>query len=219
MQSIPTIQLSGSADQMEHYCAAIRAVGGQPLAAYAPTPDLTCAGLVLCGGGDIAPHYFGQENLGSNPPDPVRDEAEWALFQAFFRAGKPILGICRGMQIINVALGGTLIQDLSADVRPFHRGTEDLFHPIRTAEDSLFRRLLGPQPHVNSSHHQALDRLGEGLRAEAGSEGGIIEAITHRSYPLLAVQFHPERMSFDCRRPDAVDAAPIFRHFISLCRE
>lgn len=219
MQSIPTVQLSGAADRMEHYCAAVRAAGGRPLAAYAPNPDLTCAGLILCGGGDIAPHHFGQEDRGSNPPDPVRDEAELALFHAFFRAGKPILGICRGMQIINVALGGTLIQDLSPEVRPFHSGTEDLFHPIRTEEGSLFRRLLGPTPQVNSYHHQAVDRLGEGIRAEARSEGGVIEAITHRSYPLLAVQFHPERMSFDCRRPDAVDAAPIFHHFLSLCRE
>ena len=97
---------------------------------------------------------FGQEDRGSNPPDRVRDRAELRLFDAFFRAGKPILGICRGMQVINVALGGDIIQDLPPEVRPFHvpRGKEDQVHPIRAAEDSVLASLYGPVFPVNSCH-------------------------------------------------------------------
>lgn len=217
MSSKPTIQISGTG-RMFHYRAAITAAGGEPLAGYAPAPDLSCAGLVLCGGEDVAPHYYGQEDRGSGPPDLVRDEAELALFDAFFRAGKPILAICRGMQLVNVALGGTLIQDLPRHLLPFHTGTEDRIHPIRTADGSLLHQLLGPTPQVNSYHHQAVDRLGEGLRAEGWSEGGIVEGAVHESHPLIAVQFHPERMAFEKQRPDAADAAPLFHHFLSLCR-
>ena len=218
MSLIPLIQISGVSGRMDNYCAAIREAGGEPRPGYAPAYDPNCVGLVLCGGEDVAPHRYGQENCGSQPPDLLRDEAELALFEAYFRAGKPILAICRGMQLVNVALGGTLIQDLPDHLRPFHTGTKDCVHPIRTAEGSLLHQLLGPTPQVNSSHHQALDWLGEGLRAEGWSEGGVIEAVTHAAFPLLAVQFHPERMSFGKRREDTVDGAPIFHHFLSLCR-
>lgn len=110
--NIPRLQVSVPAEGADNYTAALERAGGTPAAGYCPAPDLSCAGLVLCGGGDIACELFGQEDRGSNPPDLARDRAELALFQAFYGAGKPILGICRGMQIINVALGGTLIQDL-----------------------------------------------------------------------------------------------------------
>ena len=107
-----TIQISGSMGRMDNYIRAIWKAGGQVRAGYCPEPDLTCDGLLLAGGGDIAPERYGQGMEGSLPPDPLRDEAELALFRAFYGAGKPILGICRGHQLINVALGGTLIQDL-----------------------------------------------------------------------------------------------------------
>ena len=98
---------------------------------------------------------------------------ELALFQAFYGAGKPILGICRGMQIINVALGGTLIQDLPRPQRDFHTWDgADKVHPIACLEGSLLHRLYGPLCSVNSAHHQGLDRLGEGLRIIAWSERG-----------------------------------------------
>lgn len=213
------IQISGAAGALTNYCQAVRSMGGQPAAGYAPAPDLTCAGLLLCGGGDLDPALFGQEPCGSHPPDPIRDRAELALFQAFFQAGKPIFGICRGMQVINVALGGALIQDLPPEAAPFHGGAEhDLIHPIRTAEDSLLRRLYGPVCMVNSWHHQAVGRLGAGLRASAWAESGFAEALEHTSLPVLGVQFHPERLSFRHRRGDAVDGAPLLLHFMALCQ-
>ena len=214
-----SIQLSGQSGRMDHYCRALRDAGGLPVPGYAPTPDLTCAGLVLCGGGDLDPGLFGQENQGSCPPDPARDQAELALFHAFFQAGRPILGICRGMQVINVALGGSLIQDLSPQVRPFHLGeTADRIHPVLAAEGSFLAQFYGSLFSVNSWHHQAVDRLGAGLLACAWSESGFPEALCHTSAPVLGVQFHPERMCGSLRRSDAVDGAPLFAHFLSLCR-
>lgn len=213
------IQLSGSPGSLLNYRAAVALAGGVALGGYAPEPDLTCDGLLLCGGGDLNPALFGQEDRGSQPPDLVRDRAELALFQAFFQAGKPILGICRGMQLINVALGGTLTQDLPAPVAPFHGGCEfDRVHPIRAAEGSLLHRLYGPIFPVNSFHHQAVERLGAGLVASAWAEAGFPEGLEHPALPVIGVQFHPERLSFHRRRTDAVDGAPLLRHFVSLCR-
>ena len=214
----PRVQLSGERGGMDNYIAALTAVGVQPVPGCCPAPDLTCEGLLLCGGGDLDPALFGQEDRGSHPPDRERDRAELELFQAYFQAGKPILGICRGMQVINVALGGTLIQDLSPEIRPRHTAPSgDVVHPVRAVEGSLLRRLYGPRFWVNSAHHQAVDRLGEGLRAAAWAEEGFPEAVEWAERRILAFQFHPERMSFGNRRGDTIDAGEIFRVFEAAC--
>lgn len=218
-KGIPRIQLSAPEGGAGSYIDAARSAGSEPVPGYCPAPDLSCDGLLLCGGGDIACEWFSQPDRGSNPPDLARDRAEFALFRAFYRAGRPILGVCRGMQIINVALGGTLIQDLPRPLRAFHawdRG--DKVHPVSSRKGSLLHRLYGPLFPVNSAHHQGVDRLGEGLRAAAWSEGGVVEAVDLPGYPLLGVQFHPERMSYANRRPDTVDGEAVFSWFLSVCR-
>jgi putative glutamine amidotransferase len=120
MSASPRIQISGIAGKTHNYEEAVRNAGGLPFSGYAPEPDLSCHGLVLCGGGDVLPSLYGQENTASSLLDLRRDEAEQNLIHAYAQAGKPILGICRGMQILNVAFGGTLIQDLPQEQRPFH---------------------------------------------------------------------------------------------------
>ncbi len=213
------LQISGEAGRMDNYCAAIRGAGGEPLAGYCPEPDLSYDGLVLCGGGDIESALFGQENWGSQPPDRERDRAELALFQSFFQAGKPILGICRGMQLINVALGGTLLQDLPPEQRSRHTAEEgDLVHTVWARPGSPLHDLYGPSFQVNSAHHQAVDILGKGLRITARSEEGFPEGLDWNERRIMAFQFHPERMSFAKRRPDTVDAGDLFRVFLDLCR-
>ena len=160
-----------------------------------PIPDPSCDALVLCGGGDMDPVLFGQENRGSNPPDRERDRAELALAEAFLTWKRPVLGICRGMQVLNVFLGGTLIQDLQPAWRVRHQGEEEVYHPICCEPGSLLERLLGPCPVVNSAHHQAVDRLGHDLEATAWAPEGFTEGIEHSCLPVLGVQFHPERLS------------------------
>lgn len=205
---------------MEKYCSAVLRAGGEPCAAYSPAPDLGCAGLLLCGGGDLDPALFGQEDRGSHPPDPVQDRAELALVRYYLQAGKPILGICRGMQLINVALGGDLIQDLPPEQRALHTAPGgDLVHTVRARPGGLLHNLYGPSFSVNSAHHQAVGQLGEGLRVTAWSAEGFPEAIAWDERHIMAFQFHPERMSFANRRPDTVDAGALFRIFLEVCRQ
>lgn len=216
----PRIQLSGLAGQMNRYIDAVRYAGGVPLPGDCPSPEADCDGLILCGGGDADPALYGQENRGSQPPDLDRDRAELALLGAYWEAGKPVLGVCRGVQMINIFWGGTLRQDLPEEVRAFHKRPDgDAVHPVRTVRDSTLSRLYGETLAVNSAHHQAVDRLGRGLKAMAWSEGGVLEALEHESGLALGVQFHPERMSYAYRRADLADGAPILLEFMRRCQE
>ena len=148
-----------------------------------------CNALLLPGGGDIHPRFYGQEIGGAEDVDEARDAYELTLFRRFFDEGKPILGICRGAQLVNVALGGTLHQHIDGHSQ---LGGVDRVHAVRS-DDALLRRLYGGSFVVNSAHHQAVDRLGEGLRTIARAEDGTIEAVRHETLPILAVQWHPER--------------------------
>lgn len=213
----PKILLSTGGGDPSNYLRTLEAAGARGEARYLPAPDLSCDGLLLAGGGDIVPALFGQDNRGSRDMDPERDRAELALLDAFCAAGKPVLAVCRGLQVINVWLGGDLIQDLPPATAPFHGGGKgDRVHPIAAAEGSLLHRLYGPVFPVNSAHHPALGALGRGLRVTARSEGGIAEGVEHEALPLIAVQFHPERMTGAKARPDTVDGGAIFRAFLDL---
>ena len=217
----PRILVSASKDGWENYKNALLAAGAQPVGSYCPEVDLSFDGLLLTGGGDVDPAHYGQEMDGSQPPDPARDAAEIAFAKAYLAAGKPILGVCRGLQLLNVVLGGTLQQDVGDALRPFHshaEGEADLVHPVQAEPGSLFEGLYGAHFAVNSWHHQALDKLGDGVIPALRSEGGLVEGFVHASLPVVAVQFHPERMTGALARPDTVDGAAIFEHFVSLCK-
>lgn len=217
----PRIQLSCERGASAAYADAVTAAGGIPCPGDSPEPDLSCAGLVLCGGGDLDPELFGWPQAGGDPPDRERDVAELALFRAFYQAGRPILGICRGMQVIAAALGGGLIQDLPPEQGIFHRGTrrDDARHPVRTRDGSLLAGLYGPILHTNSFHHQAVADPGFGMVITAWSEGGVAEAMEHERLPILGVQFHPERMAYTRRRPDCDGGEAIWEYFLERCRE
>ncbi len=213
---IPKILISTGGGDPANYVSAVRAAGGEPTAAYLPAPDLSFDGLLLAGGGDVEPARFGQEDRGSRDMDPARDRAELALLDAFLGAGRPVLAICRGHQVVNVWAGGGLIQDLGPLV-PNHQRAGDAVHPVRAEEGTLLRRLYGPVFPVNSNHHQGIGRLGRGLYASARSSDGVIEGLEHESLPLISVQFHPERMTGALARPDTVDGGTVFREFLRLC--
>lgn len=144
-------------------------------------------GLLLSGGGDLSADLFGQQkHIKSSPPDQRRDTEEFALIQAFCAKKKPILGICRGIQVLNVFFGGDLVQDV-----PNHNNSS---HKIKLMPDTFLNKLYGNEITVNSYHHQAIGRLAHGFSALAYSKDGVIEAIMHNKLPILAVQWHPERM-------------------------
>ena len=180
------IFLGWTAQTFPNYVAALRHLG---LDVDRERSD-DCDALLLPGGADLDPALYGQAVCGAREIDRARDDCELALFRRFADAGKPIFGVCRGLQLINVALGGTLCQHIDGHSRV---GGDDRRHIVRT-EDALLRALYGERFTVNSAHHQCVARLGEGLRAAAWAEDGTVEALRHESLPVFAVQWHPERL-------------------------
>lgn len=183
-----------------------------PLAGVAAAPDLirTLDALVLTGGEDVAPERYGTERSPAlDDVDVERDAFEVALFALAHERNLPVLGICRGIQLINVAMGGTLWQDLSSE-RP--SGTshdpggsrQARSHAVRLAPGSLAARVFGTSTiDVNSIHHQAVRDLAPGLVASGWAEDGLIEAVEGTTGPwLLAVQWHPEEMYGDRTGPE-----------------
>ena len=159
--------------------------------------------IIFTGGPDFDPACYGQE---THPAcgliHPLRDKIDLALMRAALQAGKPFLGICRGMQLLNVILEGTLYQDLAAQVAPpveHNQPGEMQAHAVSLVPDTLLRRITGLDSFpVNSRHHQAVDVLGKGLRVSARSEDGLIEAVEFENdYPGLALQWHPENLARD----------------------
>ena len=215
----PKILISGShkPHSIDPYTAAAERVGAVVTAGYLPKGDLEdFDGLILAGGCDVTPSLYGEEMNGAVNTDIARDECELALTEAFRKAGKPIFGICRGIQLINVAYGGTLIQDLPLD--PDHR-TDDpenpTIHRATALDGSLTAEVYGTSFAINSYHHQALEKVADGFRVTSRSDDELrlVEAIEHESEPVFAVQFHPERMG-----APAADGDLIMARFIDMCR-
>lgn len=186
-------------------------------------------GLVLQGGIDICPATYGAE-LG-NPEwagDPIRDRYELALLRGFIEAGKPVLGICRGAQLINVYYGGTLVQDIPSQWTGavIHQDTgryDRLMHEVSFADDGLLARLYGQdRAHcVTSIHHQCVDRLGQGLVVEARSpRDDVIEAIRHEGEGfVLGLQWHPEFHLQPADEPQGLlDSGPLMDAFLTAAR-
>jgi putative glutamine amidotransferase len=185
-------------------------------------------GLVLQGGADIAPPTYGEQ-----PRDPawagdrVRDRYEIELFEAFVGKGKPVLGVCRGCQLINVAFGGTLYQDIATQVPNAidHRDIakyEQNFHRLRFVSGTGLASLYPNRREalINTIHHQAVNKLGRGMIVEALSEpDGVVEAIRWRgpSY-VLGVQWHPEFMFGPGIGDEHLDGAPILNEFLEAAR-
>ena len=225
---VPVLSVNGT------YMNGIAAAGGIPVM-LGSTPLAEeyaemAAGLVITGGESVHPTRYGETfmHLADNDPaiahnlkagcNSVRDEMEFAAFEAFFRRKKPILGICRGLQAMNVILGGGLYQDIPkqrpSDVdhhmdAPYGRTA----HPIRMAEGSPLAECLGTvETGVNSCHHQAVRTLAPRLKSMAEAPDGVIEAVYMPDRRFVwAVQWHPE---FYDNTPDSLK---IFEAFIKSC--
>lgn len=176
---------------------------------------LTCDGLLLPGGGDMDPKFYGQERIPAcGEPNLLRDAAEPLLLRAFLAADKPVLGICRGIQVLNAVLGGDLYQDIKPFEHLPHNDHWAKVHTVTVRRGTLLSRILGQDTVlVNSQHHQAVDRVAPGFTLAALSEDGIVEAIEKPDARFcLGVQWHPEWLS---------DADPamqsLFDAFVNAC--
>lgn len=201
------IFILGGEERYANYRRAVEAAGGRAVFSGAPEEAAACDGLLLPGGGDLEPWRYGQPNTASRNLEPERDTAEFVLLERFTAAGTPVLGICRGLQSINVFFGGTLVQDL-----PGHGAVDgtDRLHPVRTVP-SFLSKICGEYAVVNSAHHQATDRLGQGLEAVQWAPDGVTEALEHRTLPVWGVQWHPERL------PGGL-GSQLFGAFLERCR-
>lgn len=175
-----------------------------------------CDGLLLTGGADLNPALYGETNTASEDINDRRDRAELQLIKHFLEQNKPIMGICRGIQVLNVALGGSLIQHIEHASRHSSSGDgKDKVHQIRLSGNSFLSELYGKEFCVNSAHHQAIKIPADELNILAYSDDGIVEAVQHKEKPVFAVQWHPERMAFNHRRDDTVDGKLLFEYFLS----
>lgn len=162
-----------------------------------------CDGFLLAGGGDVAPTFYGQSPLPQvKSTDRLRDEVELTLCRAAQQHGKPVLGVCRGAQVLNVAFGGTLWQDIPTQCREAICHVQDtnargeLFHSLMIEPDSLLERVMGTGRHeCNTFHHQAVREVAPGFAAIARTPDGITEAIERMDGLALGVQWHPENLS------------------------
>lgn len=210
------------------YADAVRGAGGYPILLPATTDRAEihrwaqyCDGLLLPGGEDVDMLLFGVEP--HRKVDFVlreRDLFEIALFEEMRALGKPILGICRGMQLAATILGGTMYQDIPSErVDPLcHKQSSDIrgayIHSVRLSQGSTLHKLFGEETiYANSFHHQAVKSVAGGLQVIAEAADGIIEAIESEDGKLLGIQWHPELLVED--HPQHLR---IFEHFISLCQ-
>ncbi len=185
----------------EAYTNALLAVGLVPLILPPVDPAIAVAslsglaGLVFTSGEDIGAHCFGQQpHPASGTPHPLRDAYEIALAREAYKLRIPTLALCRGAQIVNVAFGGTIVQDIPAG-HPRGRGR---VHEVNIDGDSRLASVLGARTIVaNSTHHQSIDQPGTGLEIVGRSPDGIVEVVEHRdrTWWMVAVQWHPETLT------------------------
>lgn len=217
------IFIYGDREKRINYVEALEACGAQAVAVMDLEQAGSCQGLLVPGGGDMDPALYGAENQGSHGIDRQLDEVELGLVRQFAEAGKPILGICRGLQLINVAFGGDLIQHLpTAPAHCWEESTGDKQHMVEVEEDSFLTGIYaGWQAGipVNSAHHQGAGRIAPGFRIAARARDGVVEALESPQRNIYAVQWHPERMTLRCARPDTVDGIGIFHLFLGLVQE
>lgn len=230
---VPVIGIAMSKDEQgfrlgEDYVRAVEDAGGLAVG-LPPASDVERVvahasylhGILIPGGNDVDPNLYGEDITPENGPiEPVRDRFELPLVRWALEQGVPILGICRGMQVLNVAAGGTLYQDIPSQTgtRLQHRQKAPrsyATHGVNVAEGSMLARALGVTScRVNTFHHQAVREVAPGFVASAHATDGLVEAIERPGHPFaLGVQWHPEAM----QEEDPVQAA-LFARFVAAAR-
>ena len=222
------IENDGFLSSPHSYFSSVEKSGGLPLIIPFLENDDTidrlvalCDGFLFSGGNDIAPERYGENKIEQcGEIAPLRDELEFKLLDKLLKTEKPILAVCRGAQLINVAFGGTLIQDIPTESPSSvsHRQTEPKFshsHSVNVKEGTpLFDLVKKTRIPANSFHHQAIKTLADGLQVMATADDGVIEAVWHTEKRYIrAYQWHPERL-FDIDQ----NSVAIFEDFIKSCK-
>ncbi|MBQ8603632.1 MAG: gamma-glutamyl-gamma-aminobutyrate hydrolase family protein [Oscillospiraceae bacterium] len=210
------------------YPEAVWAAGGEAVLLPCNSDKSNCAqivsmldGLLVPGGADVAPELYGEEKMDvCGSTFRFEDEYDMELIKEAVKQGKPILAICRGMQIMNVLYGGTLYQDIPTqyETQQNHsmlEGGVENYHTVALNPDSLLAKILGQHKDVkvNTSHHQAVKDLAEGFTITGRAPDGIPEAMENADGSIICMQWHPERMQ------DMEMYRNLFRYFIDKCRE
>lgn len=192
----PTVLIAGRPEDTKNYEGALKRLGIPCLVSLEPGQADAATHLLLPGGGDITPAFFGQADHGSRNIDTELDILQFEILSRFTAQKKPVLGICKGLQLINVHFGGDITQHI--DTAETHRWVgRDQFHYVFHCDlgrRDFFYQLYGTSAKVNSAHHQAINRTGESLVPICRAGDNVIEGLVHRSLPILAVQWHPERL-------------------------
>lgn len=195
---VPILRFSATV-AAEALCEAVWAAGGEPVVLHGPAGDPVAElpgrlasfdGVLLPGGADVQPCRYGADPA-PETKDTVafQDDLDLGVTRAVIELDLPTLAICRGLQVLNVALGGTLVQHVEETNTAHHNG----IHEVEVLRGSRLHAVVGAERiDVSSYHHQAVGTLGAGLRATATADDGIVEAIEHRDADIVAVQWHPE---------------------------
>lgn len=171
--------------------------------------------LLLPGGGDINPAFFGQTNHDSRNIDTELDILQFRALELFVKLKRPVLGICKGIQIINTFFGGTLNQDLPTSMHHCYQNG-DQYHLTTAPPHSFLVSLYGNTFFTNSAHHQGICLPGKNLSVIQYADDNVIEGLVHTFLPIIGVQWHPERM-YASKKEAVPDGSLLLAYFLSLC--
>ncbi|MBI1886291.1 MAG: type 1 glutamine amidotransferase [Chloroflexi bacterium] len=206
-------------EKFRNYENSVRHAGGEPVRLGRDDTLDGVEGLLLTGGPDVTPRLYGEKrHPATKSPNRARDDHELSLVRAALARNVPVLAVCRGHQLLNVAFGGTVLQDVPGDTHRWHEDDSSSWHEVSLTADGRLACVYGngARLRVNSRHHQAvtLERLAPGLSAVARSPDGLVEAVESRDHRwVMGVQWHPER-------PEMHPGADLlFAAFIAVCRD